>query len=50
MILVYYKVISGCRESILNYLTEGESPDKVEALKAFNAEAKKPIDYGFKIR
>ena len=32
----------------LNYLTEGESPDKVEALKAFNAEAKKPIDYGFK--
>lgn len=31
----------------LNYLTEGEDPNKVENLKAFNAEGKKPIDYGF---
>ncbi len=32
----------------LNYLTKGEDPEKVEKLKAFNAEAKKPMDYGFK--
>lgn len=31
----------------LNYLTEGEDPDKVKNLKEFNAEAKKPMDYGF---
>ncbi|MCI8405086.1 MAG: ABC transporter substrate-binding protein [Clostridia bacterium] len=32
----------------LNYLTEGEAPDKVEKLKKFNSDAKKPMDYGFK--
>jgi len=32
----------------LNYLTESEAPDKMEKLKEFNAEAKKPMDYGFK--
>ena len=32
--------------NILNYLYRKESPDKVEALKAFNAECWKPIDYG----
>lgn len=31
----------------LNYLTENEDPNKVENLKSFNNEAKKPMDYGF---
>ncbi len=32
----------------LNYLTEGEAPDKMEKLAEFNKNAKKPLDYGFK--
>lgn len=32
----------------INYLTEDESPDKLEALAEFNKNAKKPLDYGFK--
>lgn len=32
----------------INYLTEGEAPDKMEALAEFNQNAKKPTHYGFK--